>query len=171
MFLISLMKNSDLVVKFKKKVVQEFCRMRRFIEGQALQRHNAEYIEIRKSGKIIRHSETDVVKDFIEYATAQGSTHAKMYYVNISKMQNKALFLLDQKYKNVRDLLDISQLMTVASADKIVLKALKEGMSQGKKYQDIYIDAKNNVETFSKIHGKSEVKIENKEVYQIAANG
>lgn len=120
---------------------------------------NAEWLEARKAGKFIRREETDIVKQFVEYATSQGSKNAHHYYSNISKMENKALFLLDQKYKNIRELLDMGQLMMIPVADKIVSKALKEGMENGLYYKDIYQNAKHNIELLAIIHGKSKIPI------------
>lgn len=158
-FLITLMKNSPVVVPFKKRMTREFFRMKKFIAHQINQKANSEYLEIRSSGKLVRRVETDTVQRFVNYATEQGSTSAFRYYANISKMQNKALFLLDQKFRNVRDLLDIEQLMTVASADKIVVKAIEDGMAKKLNYKEIYQIAKQNVETFAMIHGKSSVPV------------
>jgi hypothetical protein len=70
-------------------------------------------------------------------------------------MENKALFLLEQKYTNLRDTLDIHQLSTIKSADQIVMKALKDGMDKGMHYRDIYAMAKLRVESFAEIIGKT----------------
>lgn len=156
-FLITLMKNSEYVVPFKRKLTKEFYKMRRFIAQQMNMKANAEYIEARQQGKLIRRTETDTIKDFVEYATAQGSQNAKMYYSNISRMQNQALFLFDQKYKNLREILDINQLSIVKIADKIVSKAIQEGMAQGLHYREIYQMVKSRIETFATLHGKSSI--------------
>lgn len=144
-------------IEWQKKFLTAFKQMESKISQLEINKKNQEWIETRKSGKLIRNTETDTVKLFIDYATEQGSSNAKFYYTNISKMQNKALFLLDQKYKNVRELLDVEQLWTIASADKIVIKALKDGMERKLNYKDIYQLAKTNVETFAAIHGKSAI--------------
>ncbi len=159
-FLITLMKNSSVVVKFKRRMTGEFYRMKKFIAQQMNQQANAEWLETRKSGKLIRRTETDTLKRFVEYATKQGSQNANFYYSNISTMQNKALFFLDQKYKNVRELLDVEQLWTIASADKIVIKALSEGMEKEMNYKEIYKLAKKNIEIFAALHGRSAVPIQ-----------
>ena len=65
-------------------------------------------------------------------------------------MQNKALFFIDQKYKNVRELLDIQQLWVLV---------LEDGMARQLHYKDIYQLAKTNIETFAAIHGKSSVPV------------
>lgn len=138
------------------KFIDAFSRMEAAFNSEA-------YLEARRTGKLIRREETDTVQEFIKYATAQGSENARNYYSNISTMENKALFLLDQKYKNLRELLDFSQLITVASADKIVSKALLDGMAQNLPYKDIYKLAKQNVETFAAIHGRSAIRL-NKQI-------
>jgi len=156
-FLITLMKNSEKVVEFKKRLTRGFYRMKKFIAVQMNQRANAEWLEARKNGKVIRRQETDTIRDFVEYATAQGSKNARMYYVAVSRMQNKALFFLDQKYPNIRELLDVHQLATVSVADRVVARAIKKGMEQALPYKDIYQLAKSNVETLAAVHGKTPV--------------
>lgn len=148
---------TDIALEWQLKFIDAFDQMEQTLLQIDNNKKNQEWVETRKVGKLIRNTETDTVKLFIDYATEQGSSNAKFYYANISKMQNKALFLLDQKYKNVRELLDVEQLWTIASADKIVIKALKDGMNNKMNYKNIYQLAKTNVETFAAIHGKSAI--------------
>ena len=168
-FLIMLMKNSDVVKEFKFRLNREFYRMRQLLIDIASQRQNTQWLETRNSGKSIRRIETDTVKKFVEYATSQGSKNAGFYYANITLMQNKALFLIEQKFKNIRDILNLQQLSIVICADEIVTKALDDGMAQKMKYQDIYQLAKKRIEMFAEVHGKTLIpnlskqnKIENK---------
>jgi phage regulator Rha-like protein len=157
--LITYMKNSEVVRAFKKTLVREFYRMRSVLVQAAARHENAAWLEQRKLGKETRLLTTDTIKEFTEYATAQGSTNAAKYYGNLTVMENKALFLLEMKYKNIRNLLDLHQLSTVKSADAIVMKALVGGMAQGLHYKDIYLLAKKRVEGFAEIIGKSVVPI------------
>jgi phage regulator Rha-like protein len=156
-FLVSLMRNSDLVVDFKLRLAAEFDRMKKELIRLASQGQNAEYLEQRKLGKVTRLLTTDTIKGFTEYATAQGSKNAAKYYMSLTTMENKALFLLEQKYTNLRNILDLHQLSTIKSADAIVAKALKDGMDQGLHYKDIYLLAKKRVEAFAEVIGKSPV--------------
>jgi Rha family phage regulatory protein len=142
---------------WQSKFVVAFAKMERTIDQIANQKANAEWLEQRATGKIVRKLETDTLKKFVEYATNQGSTHANHYYSNISTMQNKALFFIDQKFKNIRELLDIHQLATLQIADRIVIRALESGMNEILNYKEIYQIAKQNIETFAIIHGKSPV--------------
>jgi phage regulator Rha-like protein len=156
-FLITLMRNSEVVVSFKERLTKEFYRLRKMLSKLATQRDNSEWIQARKLGKVQRKIETDVIKEFVEYATRQGSKKAETYYMNISKMENKALFLVEQKFTNLREVLDFTQLALVSVADTIVLKALRDGMENGLDYHDIYDLARDRVVELGKIHGKSVV--------------
>jgi phage regulator Rha-like protein len=166
-FLVTLMRNSDVVVEFKHRMTREFYRMKQELILIASQSQNAEWLETRKAGKETRLIATDSIKTFVDYAKKQGSTKAEMYYANITIMENRAMFFLEQKFANLRDVLNIHQLSTIKSADMIVMKALSDGMEKGMNYKDIYQLAKLRVESFAEIIGKtlipeSQLKIESK---------
>ena len=156
-FLITLMKNSDVVVEFKRKMTKVFFKMRKALAKQMNLKANAEWVASRQSGKLIRREETDTIKAFVAYAKAQGSQNAERYYCAISKMENRALFMFDQKYKNVRELLDIGQMSILRTADKIVERAIIEGMERCLNYKEIYCLAKDRIETLAKMHGKGRI--------------
>jgi phage regulator Rha-like protein len=155
LFLGTLFRNTEKVLDFKEKLSGDFCRMRQELIRLAAQNQNAEWLETRKAGKETRLIATDTIKTFVEYAKGQGSTKAEMYYANISKMENKALFMLDQKYPNLRNVLNIHQLSTIKAADMIVMKALADGMAKELHYRDIYQLAKTRIESFAEIIGKT----------------
>lgn len=170
MFLITLLRNNEIVLSFKEKLVKEFIKMRRFIQKLTIQRQNAEWIEKRTAGKIERRVETDSIKVFIEYAISQGADPkgSRHYYENISKMENKALFnleLIKFEYKNFRDIVSGLGLDALKMADRIVAKALKDGMEKRMYYKDIYQLAKARVESFADSMGK--IPIENPEIMAI----
>lgn len=155
LYLGSLLTNNEIVRKFKMKLVKEFGRMKRALLSLSSQKQNAEWIEKRNSGKITRKQETDAIKVFIDYAKSQGSQSADKYYMIISKMENQALFLLEQEFPNLRQVLNLNQLSVVECADRIISKALSDGISRAMKYKDIYQYAKKQVESFSEIIGKT----------------
>lgn len=157
MYLGTLLTNNEAVRTFKRKMIAEFARMKRVLQSLASQKQNAEWLEKRNTGKITRRQETDSIKDFVDYATKQGSGSASKYYMNISKMQNKALFVLLQEFPNLRDALNLSQLSMAECADRIVSRALREGMDKMMAYKEIYQHAKKQVETFAEIVGKTVV--------------
>lgn len=158
-FLISLMRNSKAVVKFKATLTKEFFKQRKVIASLLSQLTNPEWIEIRESGKLSRRAETDTIKEFVTYAKAQGSTYPDNYYGSLTKMENQALFIVEHEFPNLRNALSGQQLTFMSAADAAVSKALKEGMERGMYYKDIYKFAKERMLTFSEIVGKTIVPI------------
>jgi len=156
-FLITLMRNSRIVVDFKLRLAKEFYKQKEFLSNFLAYQGQDEYKQIRSAGKLSRKEETGVIQEFIEYATNQGSTNAKMYYANISSMENKAFFMLEQKFKNVREMLIGQQLGVISTADTAVKTALKDGMEKGMHYKDIYKLAKHNVEVIASVISKTTV--------------
>jgi len=154
-FLATLMNNSEIVLDFKDSLCVEFNRQKKLIASLLTQRQNADWIEKRDLGKLARRVETDTIKRFIEYAKAQGSTKPEYYYVHLSKMENKALFIVEQEFPNLRDVLSGQQLMVLGAADIAVAKALEAGMESPLPYQEIYKLAKERMEDFGEIVGKS----------------
>lgn len=157
-FLITLMRNSEKVVEFKEKLTKEFFKQRQLISGLVRQHNDPNWQNVRKDGKAVYQQKTEVIKEFVEYATSQGSKNAQLYYANLAKMENKALFFLEQKYTNVREILTIKQLMQVSTADDVIEKALKEGMDKELHYKECYSLAKERVVAFAEIIGKSPVQ-------------
>ena len=158
-FLITLMRNSDKVLEFKERLVTDFYDMRSRLAAVLANRNNAAWIESRESGKLARREGTDIIAEFVTYAENQGSKFAGMYYANISKMENKALWMLEGKFKNVREILNGQQLQVIASADLIAARALQRGMDQGLHYKEIYQLAKSDIEKFSDLIGKTPVPL------------
>lgn len=159
-FLGTLFRNSsDLILDFKERLAKEFVNLRK--QNEALKKHKgeAEYLPTRNMGKIIRRGTTDEIQKFIEYAKKQGGSErgCNMYYSNITRMMNAMLFIVKGKYKNVRDLMSVGQLMTTYSAEMIISKAITDNMKKNIFYKDIYSDIKSKVEIFAELHGKSEV--------------
>lgn len=156
-FLAMMMRNTDEVVKLKVRVAKEFIRMRQTLANLIAQRQDPNWQNVRCDGKAVYLQKTDVIKQFVDYATAQGSTSANMYYMSLAKMENNALFFIEAKYKNLREIMTIKQLMQVATADDVIEKAIKEGMEQNLHYKEIYKLAKKRVVAFANIIGKSYV--------------
>jgi len=155
--LVVLCKNTKDSVALKVRVCNEFTRMKNELQRIATQQTNEQWVDARKTGKSDRRIETDIIKTFIEYAKQQGGSvkGCDLYYSNISKMENKALFIIEQKYNNLRDVLGIVDLLTIQQADRIVAKALCDGMDNELNYKDIYILCKNRINMFAEIRGQS----------------
>ena len=158
-FLVSLMKNKKIVVAFKSKLAKDFIKQKKILSNIASNLKNDEWKQLRENGKLSRKQETDTIKDFVDYATKQGSKNAKHYYSNITSMENKALFFLEMKFKNIRDILTGQQLGVVSTADQIIEKALIHGMKNKLYYKLIYQNAKENILSFAEIIGKSKIPV------------
>jgi len=150
-FLLTLMKNNETVTRFKKELVKEFVRMRKALFQLTVQKQSDEWKLQRLQGKTQRKETTDTIKDFTQYAVKQGSQNALRYYSNLTKMEYKALFILQQRFPNVREFLNDKQLGHLRTADHIVEEALKDGMEAELDYKDIYQLAKERVEEFAKL--------------------
>lgn len=132
----------------KIKFIKAFRDMQTMLQNK----NNESWKEIRTHGKLARRELTDVIQEFVEYATSQGSTSAKFYYSNITKMTYKALAMLEKGAKvspGFRDLLDNSNLTFLAAAELKAEDALQFGMQEGMHYKEIYEYAKNKVEVLA----------------------
>lgn len=118
------------------------------MEEALLRQDNLEYQKTREQGKQIRLGFTDEIKLFIDYATTQGSKNAKKYYITLTKLQYKALKLIEKNEKidkQFRNTLDIMDLHNLLSAEQVARKALIDGIEQKLHYKDIYQLAKQRV--------------------------
>ncbi len=118
------------------------------------------YQQARISGKRLRLEETDTIKEFVEYATKQGSTQAKMHYVNVTKMTNQALFYLIEgmaKPNNLREVLDTFQLFQVSVADKLVSDTMRQCMTKNMHYKEIYQECAAKVRQLACTIGKTAI--------------
>jgi hypothetical protein len=106
----------------------------------------------RLQGKQARKDFTDTVKKFVDYATAQGSQSASMYYMNLTKMEYKALDLLDLQKSaigNFRDTLDGIDVGFLHVAEIIAASALEAGMADGIHYKEVFQLAKQKVQAYA----------------------
>lgn len=156
-FLGTLFRNTGKVIEFKKRLSKEFVEQKNIIANLIRQRRDPDWQNVRIDGKIVYRQKTDVIKKFVKYATNQGSKSAERYYANFAKMENSALFYFEQKYKNMREVLTIKQLMQISTADDVIEKALKEGMESGLNYKNCYKLAKERIIAFADIIGRSPV--------------
>ena len=131
------------VMEFKEGYISEFDRMEKIILNQ----QNLSFQQSRIEGKDVRKELMDVVACFVDYATAQGSKNAKMYFANLTTMTYKALGLVKQAGpQSFRDSLDLMEISSLKIAEWVCEYALTEGMEQGRPYKDIYTMARQRVE-------------------------
>lgn len=139
-FVITLLRNSKIVVKFKKELVRQFYAMRRFI----LEKQSKLWGETRIANKENRLKETDVIKLLVDYAKEQGITHSDKLYVTYTKLAKSVI-------GGNRDNITVSDLNNLTLVESIILQTIRIDMSMGMHYKDIYRDCKNRIEQFADI--------------------
>lgn len=113
---------------------------------KALTEHKSEeYINARKNGILTRKSETDMLKKLVEYAEAQGSTHANMLYVTYTKLVNKLVGVKTRTDADARQLKDLETL------ERVILNVIDEGIGKKSDYHEIYQECKKKCELISEI--------------------
>ena len=103
-------KESRILLSEKKQMfIQAFNKMEDILLKQQNNKQNLEWNQSREQGKQIRLETTDTIKEFVEYATNQGSKSANMYYKHFTNAEYKALGFIQQAKPNLRDTLDLMQ--------------------------------------------------------------
>ena len=130
--LLTYMKNTKKVREFKKELVRQFYMMRKLLT----EKQTSEWIQMRQSGKLTRKAETDTIKELVELAKEQGSTHPDMLYMTYSKLANKMAGISN------RDNASFTQLNDLNIFEQIILKIIQQGIMADKNYKEIYQDCK-----------------------------
>jgi len=138
-FLITLLKNTDPVVKFKLDLVKEFDRMKKFIQHKQTQ----EYIETRQESKLLQKNTMDAVKVFVEYAKANGSKNADRYYIIYNKLINNILGIDNNSLEN----LESKQLLMRIKILDYIAKKLNDDIQNEIYYKDIYKNCRYKLES------------------------
>ncbi len=139
-FVVTLLRNSKVVVKFKKELVRQFYTMRQIL----MEKQSKLWIDTRQTNKENRLKETDVIKLLADYAKEQGSTHSDKLYMVYTKLANT---VIDGK----RDNMGVSGLNNLTLVESIILQTIQAGMSMQMHYKDIYKDCKERIEKFMDI--------------------
>ena len=139
-FTITLLRNSKIVVKFKKELVRQFYSMRRFI----LEKQSKQWDDTRISNKENRLKETDVIKLLANYAKEQGSKNSDKLYMVYTKLAKTVV-------QGKRDSISISDLNNLTLVESIILQTIRIDISMEMYYKDIYKDCKQRIERFAEI--------------------
>ena len=140
-FLITLLRNTDVVLDFKAELVDQFYKMHEIIARQ----QNAEWLETRKDVKVLYRKMTDSLKVLVDYARAQGSTNADKLYMTYNKLINKSLGI----NAGQRDSLTIWQLHEIEKMQSMIETIVKGLIAKGTEYHQIYKDTKQMIESYS----------------------
>ena len=153
--IITLMKNSPEVIKFKINLAGAFLKQRKLLAKLMAQKGNAEWLATRNDTKKMRRECTDVIQRFIEYAKMQGSKSAEKYYMSISRMELTGLFIMEQRFPNARDVMSIRQLNRIEMADEAIAISLEDSMKKELPYKECYQKAKEKIEAITAIFPRS----------------
>lgn len=132
MLLTTYLDNSEIVRKFKKELVRQFYAMRRLL----IEQQSSEWKFFRQQGKTVRLSETDTLKELVEYAKDRGSTNYNKIYSNYTRLANKTVGI-----KSVKDATTM-QLNYLMLVENIFIQVIRSGINQNKDYHDIYMECK-----------------------------
>lgn len=124
--------NGKEALEWKLKYIEAFNKMETIIREKSTQM----WISARETGKLTRKSETDVIKELVEYAKSQGSTHPDKLYMVYSTLANKMAGVQS------RDEATVQQLGRLDMAEQIILCMVREGMAVGLGYKEIYQNCK-----------------------------
>ncbi len=126
---------------WKWKYIKAFNQMEKLIQEKS----TAAYQLSDQAEKATRKTETDIIKEFVEYARAQGSTHADHYYSNYTRLAYKAAGITD---KTTAAGLQLDELSLV---EHMITHTLKAGMAAGYSYRDIYQTCKDRLEAMQSL--------------------
>ena len=131
-FLITLLKNTPAVVKFKLELVKQFYAMRLLL----LERQTADWQQARALGKQARLEETDAIKALMAYAEAQGSKNFHMLYLSYSKL------IKSLGGYETRDSASTEVLQMIAAFERLLAGIITVEMHNDTHYKAIYQKAK-----------------------------
>lgn len=142
-------KSLERLFEKKQMFIKAFNELERRLLIEYTNKKNAEWLSYREQGKNVRIELTDTIKDFVEYAKNQGSTNAERYYGNITKMEYKALGIIQEAKPEIRNTLDTLQLYQLILAEDLAKRMIKAYMDEGKHYKEIYLLVKQDIEKFA----------------------
>lgn len=134
---------------WKEKYITAFNQMEKRLSRKT---DDLQWKQARLQSTAARKDVTDTIKDFVDYATDQGSKSAFRYYSSITKMEYAALEILQYTEKvpdKFRDTLDCMELSFLMTAEYIAKNALQAGIDEGLHYKEIYILAKTAVNNYA----------------------
>ena len=116
---------------------------------QEANNQNDMWLATRQQVKLIRHDTTDVIKEFVDYATEQGSKNANFYYKHITNATYRALGVVSQGNPKIRETLDLMTMSSLATAEGVVQRSLRKHMDDKIPYKKIYDFVKDDIDRYA----------------------
>lgn len=138
--LVTFMRNNENVINFKVELVKQFYEMKQLL----LEKHTAEWQEARAIGKIYTKELNDIIKEFTEYASLQGSSKSDMYYIHFAKLVNRSIGAANGQ----RDFTSKRQLRNQTFVMELIESTVREGINKQIYYKEIFSNCKNRISGF-----------------------
>jgi len=143
-FLITLLRNNEVVLNFKAELVDRFYKMREMLLNQ----QNEQWQEIRSTIKVGYKDLSAAVKELYEWAVSHGcKAPEKVFYQNFAKLMNKTLGI----NPNSRDTLATWQLYEIEKLQFIATTIITGLLARGEDYHLPYHNCKSAFETYAKL--------------------
>lgn len=127
----------DKGILFTAMYVKQFNEM----EQIQMQKKTKQWQELRDLSKVKTKFLNDTIKEFVEYAKAQGSKHAQNYYTIFHKLINSITATYDRNNTDMEHLNNI--LFIISMADKCI----HEGIASQRPYKEIYTTCRDRLKT------------------------
>lgn len=112
-------------------------------------KHDQQWLAQRTQTKLLRKAETEVIEQFVDYATVQGSQNANNYYSLITTATYRALGLIQYKQPHLRNTLNALQLSWLVTLESLVQASLRKYMSLNVHYKEIYKLVVNDIRQYA----------------------
>ena len=143
-FLITLLRNNEIVVRFKKKLVAQFYQMREIL----LNRQNTQWQELRTASKVGYKELSAAVRELYEWAVANGcKAPEKVFYMNFAKAMNKTLGINPKS----RDKLAAWKLFEIDKLQFMAKTIIKGHIARGDDYHVPYQKCKSAFDSYAQL--------------------
>ena len=143
-FLITLLRNNDIVLDFKERLVADFYRMREIL----LNRQNVQWQELRGQTKAGYKELSAAVHELYEWAVSHGcKAPEKAFYAHFANLMNKTLGINPKS----RDELALWKLFEIEKLQFIARTIIAGLLAQGADYHQPYRDCKSAFESYARL--------------------
>ena len=133
----------------KLQFIDAFNEMENALIKQFENSKDNEWLKVRTQSKQMRLQQTDVIKEFVEYAINHGSKSAHLYYKHYTNATYKALHLIQHKKPKLKDTLDMLELSQLMVAENVAKKSIKKHMDAGEYYKTVFVLVKQDLESLA----------------------
>jgi len=128
--------------------IDAFNAMEKSLLTLDLNKGENQWLRLRVQSKAERLRHTDVIKEFVEYATKQGSKSAKYYYKHYTNATYKVLGLIQHKKPKLKDTLDFMELSQLMVAENLAKQSIRKHMKNGENYKNVFVLVKQDLVNF-----------------------